>query len=147
MIRRPPRSTPKPSSAASDVYKRQVQEDSLDLDKAMTEITSRLSGGWKEETGTIKEVAITLMVLYKPTDPDYLAMQDSWLTGTQMLIGFFDSDVTEPGTHHGFHAAMEVKKIGKKRNLKDAVVVDVEVVIQLEEETNEKPRFEVITTA
>ena len=26
MMRRPPRSTPKPSSAASDVYKRQVEE-------------------------------------------------------------------------------------------------------------------------
>ena len=27
MIRRPPRSTPKPSSAASDVYKRQIYND------------------------------------------------------------------------------------------------------------------------
>ena len=29
MIRRPPRSTPKPSSAASDVYKRQVDLDGI----------------------------------------------------------------------------------------------------------------------
>ena len=31
MIRRPPRSTPKPSSAASDVYKRQLPEDEEDF--------------------------------------------------------------------------------------------------------------------
>ena len=31
MIRRPPRSTPKPSSAASDVYKRQLQDGSRSL--------------------------------------------------------------------------------------------------------------------
>ena len=30
MIRRPPRSTPKPSSAASDVYKRQIYGMALD---------------------------------------------------------------------------------------------------------------------
>ena len=30
MIRRPPRSTPKPSSAASDVYKRQVEMSAID---------------------------------------------------------------------------------------------------------------------
>ena len=31
MIRRPPRSTPKPSSAASDVYKRQEQDELLNF--------------------------------------------------------------------------------------------------------------------
>ena len=30
MIRRPPRSTPTPSSAASDVYKRQEEEDNIE---------------------------------------------------------------------------------------------------------------------
>lgn len=124
-----------------------VQEDSVDFDKAMAEITSRASDGWKNEVGTIKEVGISLMVLYKPEDPDYLALQDSWVNGTQLNIGLFDSDVTEPGTHRGFHAAMEVKKIGKPRKLKEAVVVTVDLVIQCEEVTNEVPRFENITTA
>ena len=31
MIRRPPRSTPKPSSAASDVYKRQIYNHDLEI--------------------------------------------------------------------------------------------------------------------
>ena len=124
-----------------------VQDDSLDLDKAMAEITSRLSGGWKEEVGTVKEVAISLTVLYKPDDPDYLAFQDSWLNNTQLILGLFDSDVTDTGTHRGFHAAMEVKKISKPRKLKEAVVVTVDLVIQLEETTNAAPRFENITVA
>jgi len=33
MIRRPPRSTPKPSSAASDVYKRQKYRDAMSYSK------------------------------------------------------------------------------------------------------------------
>ena len=41
MIRRPPRSTPKPSSAASDVYKRQIMEFAK---KFMTEKAEKLNG-------------------------------------------------------------------------------------------------------
>ena len=36
MIRRPPRSTPKPSSAASDVYKRQAKDKTKNKDKTIT---------------------------------------------------------------------------------------------------------------
>ena len=35
MIRRPPRSTPSNSSAASDVYKRQLEDIDLDLEKIL----------------------------------------------------------------------------------------------------------------
>ena len=38
MIRRPPRSTPKPSSAASDVYKRQVHKKTAFLNQVKAEL-------------------------------------------------------------------------------------------------------------
>jgi len=41
MIRRPPRSTPKPSSAASDVYKRQVVEVNLVMKRYHVNVKER----------------------------------------------------------------------------------------------------------
>ena len=56
MIRRPPRSTPKPSSAASDVYKRQGDNTQGDFDGQVRSInndgvmvTATLQGIWKRE--------------------------------------------------------------------------------------------------
>ena len=45
MIRRPPRSTPTPSSAASDVYKRQMQDGVLNLCRVKLRDQQRLSRG------------------------------------------------------------------------------------------------------
>ena len=48
MIRRPPRSTPKPSSAASDVYKRQVKDRAgHDLRYAIDASHLESALGWK----------------------------------------------------------------------------------------------------
>ena len=69
MIRRPPRSTLDRSSAASDVYKRQVQED-LDFDENKKKIAiayAKLKSG-TEKMYSIDEV-LSLIHISEPTRP------------------------------------------------------------------------------
>ena len=54
MIRRPPRSTPKPSSAASDVYKRQIQGSAADV-----VMMAMLAIG---DSSVLKELGYTLLL-------------------------------------------------------------------------------------
>ena len=60
MIRRPPRSTPKPSSAASDVYKRQMKATS-EKPKPKVEFMAGqsvrvVSGPFADYTGVVEEI-------------------------------------------------------------------------------------------
>jgi len=47
MIRRPPRSTPKPSSAASDVYKRQLLHQGKQGKRANYDLVQRMPQGFR----------------------------------------------------------------------------------------------------
>src|SRR5665648_440230 len=61
MIRRPPRSTLSSSSAASDVYKRQVPEDTVDFKEGIFSSTAT------NKTLTFPEVALQAYIAHKFT--------------------------------------------------------------------------------
>ena len=74
MIRRPPRSTPKPSSAASDVYKRQVTDAELAaLDVAVVVYPSLIENQVHQRQtlmGILATVTDSFMVQGSPEPPD-----------------------------------------------------------------------------
>src|SRR5450756_2122979 len=55
MIRRPPRSTQSRSSAASDVYKRQVLPQRLDVTHLETDLLQRVEGGAERDDFPVGE--------------------------------------------------------------------------------------------
>src|SRR5450756_2484528 len=67
MIRRPPRSTQSRSSAASDVYKRQVQDATYRISQAAAS-----AGSLQELYGRIHHIITELM----PSENLYLALRD-----------------------------------------------------------------------
>src|SRR5674536_51523 len=68
MIRRPPRSTLSSSSAASDVYKRQVQEQIDSLREVLAfAFEASLLVGQAQETAVSKKLASWLAIIAVPT--------------------------------------------------------------------------------
>ena len=80
MIRRPPRSTPKPSSAASDVYKRQVEDETVE------EVFQRCFLGWSASVGRLAFLIETTLV----ADSDAMSVV---VAGVSTLLGFWTAGI------------------------------------------------------
>ena len=76
MIRRPPRSTPKPSSAASDVYKRQLEAPSLHKECARLELLHHVAVSVHRPAALVlpahdtHPATVHISALHRPFPPD-----------------------------------------------------------------------------
>ena len=114
-----------------------IKDETLNMSKNLVDITTRLAEGWRLQRGALKEATIDMQLLYLPGDPDFLVFQSAFFADKeQVILGLFDGDLTVPGTYSGLHAAMNVTSFSQPRNLEDAVVVDVTLVLDLEVTTN-----------
>ena len=124
-----------------------IRDETLNMSKSLVDITTRLAKGWRLQRGALKEASVDMSMLYLPEDPDFIVFQQAFFADNQqILLGLFDGDITQPGTYQGLHAAMNVTNFSQPRNLEDAVVVDISLVLDLEALTQEAPRWETIIT-
>ena len=123
-----------------------IRDESLELSKALVDVTTRLAQGWRLQRGSLKEATINIQLLYDTSDADFIAIQQAFFNDTPLILGLFDGDITQAGTYQGLHAQMNVSQFSQPRNLEDAVVVDTQFVLDLETTTNEAPRWDTITT-
>lgn len=125
-----------------------VRDETINLSKTLVDVTTRKSGGWRLQRGALKEASVDFSLLYVPGDEDFETFRDAFLDdSTQVIMGFFDGDVTASGTHTGLHAAFNVTAFGQPRNLEDAVIVEVTVVPDLEAVTLTAPTWQSITVS
>lgn len=124
-----------------------VKDETVNLSKALADVTTRQANGWRLQRGTLKEASIDLQLLYDPSDDDFDEFRDAFFNNTQLLLGFFDGDIEEDGTYYGLHAAFNVTAFSQPRNLEDAVVVDITLVPDLEAVTNTAPAWVTITVS
>ena len=54
-----------------------VRDVNVPLDSAMADITTRASGGFRSQTGTLKELKIEFEALVDPDDAFYVAVRDA----------------------------------------------------------------------
>jgi predicted secreted protein len=122
-----------------------IKDETLNMSKSLVDVTTRLANGWRLQRGALKEATIDLQLLYLPDDTDFQAFQEAFFDGTQLIIGLFDGDIEVDGTYNGLHSAVNVTGFSIPRNLEDAVVVDVTLVLDLEDTTNTAPSWAEIT--
>ena len=69
MIRRPPRSTLDRSSAASDVYKRQLEDDVKNHGDELFKFSREISLGIRETKKDLADFELSLIHISEPTRP------------------------------------------------------------------------------
>ena len=71
-----------------------IRDETLNLTKALSDVTTRQANGWRQQVGTLKEGSVDLQVLFDNdyTDADNLLFRNSFLNNTRLLLGFFDKD-------------------------------------------------------
>lgn len=122
-----------------------IKDESIGLTKALTDVTDRRANGWRLQKPTLKEGTVTITMIYDPADADFAEFQAAFFNDTQIVLFLSDGDATATGTWYGLLSAFEVSNFGMPRNLEDAVVVDVELVLNLDEADDAAPTWHSVT--
>ncbi|MEO1526733.1 MAG: hypothetical protein AAFX06_14960 [Planctomycetota bacterium] len=136
------------SSLGTPVYTNPIgtiREETVNLTKVLADVTDRRANGWRLQKGTLKEGSVDAQLIYDPEDADFTDIQTAFFADTKLPLFFSDGDATTAGTWQGLMAAFHVSEFSQPRNLEDAVVVDISLVPDLEDTTNEAPRWHSVT--
>lgn len=121
-----------------------IREETINLEKALADVTDRRAKGWRLQVGTLKEGTVDLQMVYDPEDADYNEFSNAFFNNTQVALGFMDGDCTVTGTYYGLLGAFDVTSLSQPRQLEEAILVDVTVTPVLEDGTDEPPRWETV---
>lgn len=103
-----------------------IKDQTIDLNKAMGDVSRRAAGGWKQEIGVQKEGVITFGSVWDTSHDDYGTFRDSWLDDTAIDMLFLDKEVTVAGAQ-GLRAEVEVVKFPRSEQLTEAMGQDIEL--------------------
>lgn len=124
-----------------------IKDETVNIEKALADITDRRANGWRLQRGTLKEGTIDLTLNYDPEDADFALFQAAFFNETQMVLFFADGDATQDGTYNGLLAACNVNNFSQPRPLEDAVVVEVSLTLDLEASTDSPPEWHTVVVS
>ena len=133
---------------ASPVFTNEVEtirEETVNLERATTDITDRRADGWRLQAGTLKEGTVDMQMIYEPGNADFTAFQNAFFNGTQVVLAFMDGDATVAGTYYGLLGAFEVTSFSQPRQLEEAIIVDITLTPVLEDTTDTPPTWHTAT--
>jgi len=105
------------STAATEVLN--CVDLTLSLSKAMADITTRGSGGWRQKLSTVKECELEWKMYVDPEDADYAAIIAAWHSGTPLALK------VSPTGNGGLDGDFEITDISEEQPLEDAMAVTV----------------------
>ena len=94
-----------------------IKDVSLNLSAESVDITTRKSGGWKEELVTLKTLEITFQALFDSEDTVFNSLQTAFMNGTTV-----DVEISGSGT---LTATCVVSNFSITQALTDAITVDI----------------------
>jgi len=124
-----------------------IKDENIGLTKALVDVTDRRANGWRLQKPTLKEGEVTLTIIYDTADADYQEFETAYFDDGQIVLFLADGDAETSGTYYGLLAAFEVSRFGMPRNLEDAVVIDVTLVLNLDEADDAAPEWHTATIA
>lgn len=96
----------------------------LAIDKGAADATSRASGGWKQEIGTLKTASIEAELIYDIADTGIAALQTAFLADTDVEIAMLDGASGTAGSK-GFRMLCEIMKWNISQKLEGVQTVSV----------------------
>lgn len=103
-----------------------VKDLTFDFEKAKADVTTRASGGWRQNRGTLKDGNANFQMLYDTVDADFVFFQTSFLANTTFEMAFADGDIGTTGTQY-IRMTVDIFNFSRSENLEEAVMVDTEV--------------------
>jgi hypothetical protein len=105
-----------------------VQDNTLSLDKDKANVTTRGSGGWVAEIGTLKTGGLAFKMIWDTTDPVFALILAAFLNNTSIEVQCLDGPNTPPGNgSQGLQAFMNVTKCERDEPLTEALTASVEI--------------------
>lgn len=113
-------------TTAAPVYEiiTNIRDESINMDTALADVTTRASNGWRLQVATLSNGSIDAQMLYDTANPDFSSVQDAFFNRERLLMGFFDGDPEDTGTQ-GLVGGFGVTNFTENRNLEEAIMVDV----------------------
>lgn len=119
-----------------------IRDETLNLEKALADVTDRRANGWRLQVGTLKDATVDLQMIYEPGDADFDQFENAFFNNTQLVLGFMDADPNDgAGSYYGLLGAFQVTGFSIPRPLEDAIIVDVTLTPVLENTTNLPPSW------
>lgn len=105
-----------------------ISEVTVSAERGKADVSTRGSGGWKMEKGTLKSLSLEFDIKDKNGDTEFNAIREAYLNGTQLDLAVTDLPIATSGAE-GFRAYFEVESISRKEPLEDAVVYSVKLFL------------------
>lgn len=101
-----------------------VRDNTLNMETAKADVTTRGNNGWRANAPTLKEGSIEFEALWDLTDANFAAMFTAFLNNTPLDMLVLDQAIAS-GSAQGLRAVMMVTKCSRKEPLEDATKADV----------------------
>jgi len=127
-------------SVSSPIWNRPitiVREETVNLEKALADVTDRRANGWRLQRPTLIEASIDMQVTYDTNDARFAELRDAFFADTLLALAFMEGDLTTPGVWQGFLGAFRVTSFSMPRALEDAVVADLTLIPDLWRENSQ----------
>lgn len=92
------------------------------LTRSLADITTRGSGGWRQQAAALKELELEWKMLVDPSDADYTAFSAAFHSGEALALG------VTPGTGGGLVGDFIISEFNEEEPLEDATSVTVKAV-------------------
>jgi len=97
-----------------------VKDLTLNMEKALADVTTRAANGWKQYRGALKDASLEWEMVWDTADTGFIAIKDAYLNNTQLWLKALDSS-----GGHGFEMLCEITGFSKKEPLEEAQTVSV----------------------
>lgn len=103
-----------------------IRDETINLEKAFSDVTTRAANGWRMQVGTLKDASIDLQMVYKAQGADVERFRAAYFDNSRILMGFFDDAPDAAGVIvAGLIGGFEVTNFNMPRNLEEAAMIDV----------------------
>jgi hypothetical protein len=103
-----------------------VVDLSLPLEKDSANVSTRGTGSWKAEIGTMKSGGFDFNIVWDTEDPHFADLFDSFLNGTPLELAVMDGPITTHGSQ-GLRGEFEVMKFNRNEKLAEAITADISI--------------------
>jgi len=102
-----------------------VRDLTLNMEKAEADVTTR-EDDWETAAATLKSASLEFDMIWRPGDPGFEAIKDSFFNDTEVALMALDGPVETAG-NQGLAANMNVFNFSKSEPLREAQSVSVSI--------------------
>ncbi len=101
-----------------------TKDVTLSLESSEGDATIRGNAGWRATVGSLKDASVEWQMNWDPTDEDFQAIRDAFLTDAPIELAVMDGDITTTG-NQGLRASFAILRFNRNEPLEGPITADV----------------------